>query len=196
MLALLLAVAHAAPVQPGDVVFQRSRTEQAEFIARATHAPWTHVGLVLVHDGVLSVVEAGDPVQYTSLAEWAGRSADGRIAVRRHGEGLPDAVVAKLYAAADARIGLRYDARFAWSDDRMYCSELVYKLLRDGGVPMGKPRPFGSFDLSDARVARAVRARWGTPPLDEVVVSPADLFVDPEWSTVCVGAVADCVGGR
>lgn len=195
--------APAPEVRTGDLVFQRSRTEQAKFIAIATHSPWTHVGVVFAGadapDGAGPVVlEAGDPVRYTPLATWAARSADDRIAIRRLADStdvLTDAVLARMVEVAAGWVGLAYDPLFDWSDDRMYCSELVYKLFSVGaGHPIGALRTFGAYDLSEATVAAAVRARWGTPPpADAPVVSPADLYSDVQLVTVCEGTRSACV---
>src|SRR5687767_520532 len=110
------AAAWGAEVRPGDVVFHRSRTEQAEFIAIATRSPWTHVGIVFERGGELVVLEAGDPVGYTPFATWAARSADGRIGIRRRA-GLTPEVVDRLADHGSAWVGRRYDAAFAWTDD-------------------------------------------------------------------------------
>lgn len=193
---VIAAEAAAADLQTGDLVFVHSATAQSTFVARATGSRWTHVGVVVVRDGRPEVLEAGDPVGYTPLATFVARSADDRVAVKR----LDDAdavwtpeVRARAETVAEGWLGKRYDPKFAWTDDAMYCSELVYKLYAVGAErPIGTLRTFGSFDLSDPEVLRAVKARWGTVPTDETVVSPADLFADPHLVTVCDGPRSTC----
>jgi hypothetical protein len=190
------AIGHATEVRTGDLVLQRSRSAQSAFIALATRSPWTHAGVVFVRDGEPLVLEAGDPVGYVPLDVWAARAADGRIAIRRLADpgALEGAALGRLDQAAAKVVGRRYDAAFAWSDDRLYCSELAYKLLTEAvGRPVAELRAFRSFDLSDPRVAAAVRERWGDPPLDEPVVAPADLYADPGWTTLCEGPIDGCL---
>jgi len=49
---LLPACAGAAtPLRDGDIIFHTSRSAQSVAIQRATHSPYSHVGLVLYRDG-------------------------------------------------------------------------------------------------------------------------------------------------
>ncbi|MEQ1571596.1 MAG: YiiX/YebB-like N1pC/P60 family cysteine hydrolase, partial [Myxococcota bacterium] len=152
---------------------------------------------VVVHvDGRPMVLEAISPVSLTPLAQWADRAADGRIAIKR----LRDADSAltpearqRMIALGRSWLGRPYDSRFGWSDDQLYCSELVHKLFVEAGVELGTPHPLRDFDLSDPEVAAAARARFGGAlPLDELVVAPVDLYDDPDLVEVCVGPVDVC----
>ncbi|MEZ4237716.1 MAG: YiiX/YebB-like N1pC/P60 family cysteine hydrolase [Myxococcota bacterium] len=162
MLALTLLAwlprADAADLHTGDLVFHRSRTRQSALLARVTGSQWTHVGVVFVQDGTTNVLEAGDPVRFVPFADWAARAADGRIGIRRlaaHPDGLPDDVVSKMEALAASWLGRRYDAAFSWTDDRLYCSELAYKLLTEA---------LGAPSASCAGSARSTSpTRWSRP---------------------------------
>ena len=85
--------------------------------------------------------------------------------------------------------GTDYDWGFAWSDDKLYCSELVWKLYaRGAGIRLGEPRELGDFDLSHPHVQAKIAERWPLgPPLEEPVVSPQDLFETPVLETVTSG---------
>ena len=74
--------------------------------------------------------------------------------------------------------GKDYDIYFEWSNDRIYCSELVWKIFdRALGVSVGELESLGEFDLSSPVVQQKVQERWGEPlPLDEPVISPASMF--------------------
>ncbi len=172
---LLASVAFAAELAAGDIVFHRSHSRQSEAIARATHSELTHVGVVLPHDGRLMVLEAVEPVGWAELKEWTAR---GEGTKSRRLPGLSEATVVKLARLGNGWVGRHYDAAFGWSDDRLYCSELVYKLFdRAAGVKIGAPHRLGDFDLTDALVAATLRERYGANvPLDEPVISPADLY--------------------
>lgn len=190
MLFLLLGLAAAGPpaalvpaLQPGDLVFHRSTSRQSEAIARATHSPLTHVGVVLEHQGTLEVFEAIQPVGWASIDAWVARGAPGTLVVKRLRDAdvvLDDATLARMARLATTWEGRPYDAAFAWSDEQLYCSELVHKLYaRAASVELGALQHLADFDLADPVVATALRGRYGDRvPLQEVVLSPAALAAD------------------
>jgi hypothetical protein len=58
-----------------------------------------------------------------------------------------------LHQAGARYLGQPYDLTFDWSDDRMYCSELVYKIYdRALGIKIGSLQRVRDFDLTDAAV--------------------------------------------
>lgn len=181
------------PLLDGDLVFHRSTSDQARFLEVATHSPYTHVGVVVVRDGAPWVLEAVQPVRLTRLEAWAASAADGRIAVRRLRTPVSPEARARMEEVAASWLGRPYDVAFSWSDERLYCSELVHKLFLVAGVELGRPHPLGDFDLSDPAVRAAATARWGTIPVGEPVVAPVDVLVDDDLVTVCDGAIADCL---
>ena len=79
-----------------------------------------------------------------------------------------------------------YDPYFEWSDDRIYCSELVWKVFdRGAGIQVGLQQTMADFDLSHPTVEAKVQERYGDRiPLDEVVVSPVAIFDAANLETV------------
>src|SRR3989442_3366149 len=78
--AVLLVACNAsgAPaVQDGDIIFQTSRSPQSLAIQRATHSPYSHMGIILYRSGPPFVFEAIATVRYTPLVEWIDRSSGG-----------------------------------------------------------------------------------------------------------------------
>jgi hypothetical protein len=67
---------------------------------------------------------------------------------------------------------------FEWSDDRIYCSELVWKVFERGaGIRLGAQQTIEDFDLSHPTVQEKLKERYGDQiPLNEVVVSPVAIF--------------------
>src|SRR5262245_56118866 len=188
LLSLLLAsigAALAAPdVRPGDIVFQTSRSDQSRAIQLATHSPYSHMGLILFRSGKPAVLEAIATVRFTSLADWIARGDGGRYVVKR----LRDASILdrpgalrSLEKAALALEGRPYDPYFEWSDDRVYCSELVWKAYERGlGIRIAEPAALSSFDLSSTPVRQKLAERYGSRvPLNERVISPAAMFDSP-----------------
>ena len=166
----LLTAAEPAPPsnvyvpRTGDIVFHRSRSAQSQAIARATGSSLTHVGIVFVVDGIPVVLEAVEPVGFTPLSVWAERAADGKIVITRlHDVQIDDAAETRLLAAGHRFIGRHYDSYFDWSDDRVYCSELVYKVYQEAlDVQLGRLRPLSDFNLSDPLVAAKLKERYGS----------------------------------
>jgi hypothetical protein len=82
--------------------------------------------------------------------------------------------------------GRKYDLTFEWSDERIYCSELVWKLFdRALGIHIGELQHMRDFNLSDPTVRSKLRERFGDKvPLDEPVISPVAMFRSPLLVTV------------
>jgi hypothetical protein len=170
-------------VEPGDLVFQTSRSTQSRFIQRATSSPWSHVGIVDVGPGGPVVIEALGKVSRTSWRAFRARGADGRVLVLR-ARGLSAAARASAAGAARAFLGRPYDARFGWSDDRIYCSELVVKAYAHGpGVRLGALERLGSLRIEG--LEPVIAARWGGPvPRDLRLVTPARVAADRSLGVV------------
>jgi hypothetical protein len=64
-------------IKPGDLVFQRSGSDQAGAIAYLTKSELTHVGVVFKIGGAWNVYEAVGPVKITPLASWIARGQGG-----------------------------------------------------------------------------------------------------------------------
>ncbi|QWP77442.1 YiiX family permuted papain-like enzyme [Lysobacter sp. K5869] len=190
-LALCAACARAAPppVREGDVIFHTSRSAQSLAIQRATGSRYSHMGVVLFRDGQPYVFEAVEPVRYTPLAEWIARGEGGHYVLKRLRAPPNPAQVRRLHAQAESLRGKHYDLAFGWSDDRIYCSELVYKLFdRAMGVRIGRVQRLREFELDDPAVEAKLRERYGARvPLDEPVVSPAAMFDSPLLETAASG---------
>ncbi len=71
-----------------------------------------------------------------------------------------------------------YDSYFEWSDNRIYCSELVWKIYDRGlGIRVGRLQKVRDLDLSDPIVKNKIKERYGNKvPMDEIVISPGEMF--------------------
>jgi hypothetical protein len=190
-LATLAACAPSGGYEPrnGDVIFHTSRSAQSLAIQLATKSPYSHMGIVYVRDGEPFVLEAVQPVKLTPLAAWTERGENGHFVVKRLRDAnthLTSQALQKMYAVGEQLVGKDYDPYFEWSDDRIYCSELVWKVFERGaGIQVGERQTIADFDLSHPAVQAKVRERYGDRiPLDEVVVSPAAIFDAANLETV------------
>ena len=184
--ALLSTSASAYEPQAGDIVFHTSRSNQSAAIQAATDSPWSHMGMVLFKDGQAQVFEAVQPVRFTPLRAWLDRGLDGHYVVKRLRDPLPEAAIASMQMQASVYLGKDYDLTFEWSDQRIYCSELVWKLYQQSaGVELAALEVLGDFKLDHPAVATKLRERYGERiPRQEPVISPAAIFDSPLLETV------------
>jgi hypothetical protein len=166
----------AQPWRDGDIIFHTSRSAQSLAIQRATHSPYSHVGVIMLRDGKPFVYEAIATVRYTPLDKWTASGDQGRYVVKRLKTPLTGEQSRKLRAE-----GRPYDLYFEWSDQRIYCSELVWKLYHDAlGIEIGFRQRLEDFDLTDPVVEAKLRERYGNRvPLTEPVISPGEQFDSP-----------------
>jgi hypothetical protein len=176
-------------LKEGDIVFQTSRSNQSRAIQLATHSEYSHMGLLFQKDDQWMVLEAIQPVSWTRLDRWVARGLKGHVVVKRvkHRDALltPE-VVKRMKAVGLQFLGRPYDLTFEWSDDRIYCSELVWKIYKEGaGLTIGELEHLRAFDLSHPVVQKKMWERYhGNPPMDEPVISPQRMFESPALETV------------
>jgi hypothetical protein len=168
-------------VRDGDVIFQISGSSQSVAIQQATHSKYSHVGIVFIREGQPYVLEASATVHYTRLKDWIVHGVHGGYVVKRLRNGIAAKQAERLRGVAQTFLGRPYDPSFEWSDSRIYCSELVWKIYdRALGVRLGELQHLRDFDLSAPVVRVKLKERYGdAPPLDEPVISPAAMFSSP-----------------
>ncbi|BDS05101.1 peptidoglycan peptidase [Oceaniferula spumae] len=168
-------------LQDGDIVFQETNSSQGKAIKAATNSRWTHVGMVFFRDGEPMVIEAVQPVRITALKSFISRSPSSFYAMRlkdsnRH---INAKTIAKARSYCNRQLGKNYDLQFRWSDDRIYCSELVWKVYKEAAdIELCKPRAFKTYNLKHPTVQRIAKQRYGSVgnlPLNELAVAPSDL---------------------
>ena len=188
---ILAACAQDSGYEPrnGDIVFQTSRSSQSLAIQLATKSPYSHMGIVYVRDGEPLVFEAVQPVKLTPLRTCIERGEREHFVAKRLRDAdsrLTPETLQRMLAAGEQLTGKDYDLYFEWSDDRIYCSELVWKVFERGaGIRLGEQQTIADFDLSHPAVQAKVKERYGDEiPLDEVVVSPVAIFDAADLVTV------------
>lgn len=168
-------------LRDGDIVFQETNSNQGKAVKAATNSRWTHVGLVFFRDNKPMVIEAVQPVKITPLPQFIARSPKSFYAMRlKEADKHIDAeTIRKAQQYGNSLLGKNYDGQFRWSDDRIYCSELVWKIYnKAAGIELCKPRPFKSYNLKHPTVQNLVKSRYGSAqalPNNELAVAPSDL---------------------
>ena len=167
----------------GDIIFQTSTSGQSQAIQLATKSQYSHCGIVYQDpdNGQYYVFEAIQPVKRTHILKWIARGEDNHFVVKRlknADEILTTEVLEEMKSIGKTMNGKDYDLYFEWSDDEIYCSELVWKLYeRTTGLELGKLQKLKEFDLSHPTVQKKMKERYGNDiPYNEKVISPAAIF--------------------
>lgn len=165
----------------GDIIFQTSLSSQSVAIQIATNSKYSHCGIIYRDNGQYYVFEAVQPVKTTPLDKWIARGQGGHYVIKRLKnveQILTPATILKMKEEGEKFMGKNYDLTFEWSDDNIYCSELIWKIYkRATGLEIGKLETLGDFDLTNEVVKQKMKERYGdNTPNDEIVISPKAVF--------------------
>jgi uncharacterized protein YycO len=165
----------------GDLIFQTSLSGQSKAIQVATHSKYSHCGIIYKEGKAFFVFEAIQPVKKTPLDKWIARGQSGKFVIKRLKNAeqvLTPAVLQKMKQVGEEFSGKNYDLTFEWSDDKIYCSELIWKVYqRATGIEIGKLQKLSDFDLTNEMVKKKMKERYGDKiPMNEIVISPSSIF--------------------
>jgi len=171
----------SSELQNGDIIFQTSQSSQSKAIQLATNSKYCHVGMIYIIDNKPFVYEAIQPVTITPLKAFISRGQNGHYVVKRlknANEILTSEVMNNMKTFGEQYLGKPYDLYFEWTDDRIYCSELVWKIYNEAtGLELGALQKIKDFDLSHQAVKLKMQERYGNNiPMNEQVISPAAMF--------------------
>lgn len=173
----------------GDIIFQTSTSSQSKAIQLATNSIYSHMGIIYENDGEYFVYEAVQPVKLTPLHKWINQGENGHYVIKRlvNSENiLTNHVLNNMKKYGDKFKGKSYDIYFEWSDDKIYCSELVWKIYKEAAeIEIGKLEQLSDFDLTDEIVQGKMNERYGENiPLEEKVISPVAMFNSDKLETI------------
>lgn len=168
-------------INNGDLIFQTSLSGQSKAIQLATNSKYSHCGIIYKENGEFYVFEAIQPVKTTPLDQWITRGENGHYVIKRlknADQVLTAATLQKMKSEGEKFNGKNYDLTFEWSDDNIYCSELIWKVFqRAAGIEIGKLETLSDFDLTNEAVKKKMKERYGDNiPMEETVISPAAIF--------------------
>jgi hypothetical protein len=172
----------------GDIIFQTSLSSQSKAIQIATNSEYSHCGIIF-DEGQLLVYEAVQPVKMTPLQEWIARGKNGKFILKRlkNPKPLENPENYKRFCdAANVFFHKDYDLAFDWSDDKGYCSEVVWKTYKNGlGIELCKLEHLKDFNLSNPAVKAKLAERYGNKiPYNQLVISPKAIFESKLLETV------------
>lgn len=139
------------------------------------------MGIVLFKGGKPFVFEASATVRYTPLQTWIDHGEGRHYVLKRLKDAatqLTPVAIQRLHIAAKTYQGRPYDLTFEWSDKRIYCSELVWKIYQQAlNIRIGELQKIKDFNLTDPAVKAKLRERYGQHiPMQEPVISPVAMF--------------------
>ncbi|MBL4670034.1 MAG: hypothetical protein JKY30_12330 [Flavobacteriales bacterium] len=117
----------------------------------------------------------------TKLNEWIKRGENGHYVIKRLKDSdkiLTKTTLTKMQLVGEKYKDKNYDLYFKWSDDKIYCSELVWKIYNEGaGIEIGELEQLSDFNLKSEVVQQKMKERYGDNiPMDEKVISPSKIF--------------------
>jgi len=167
--------------QNGDIIFQSSQSKQCEAVKIATNSRFSHCGIIFIENGKTYVYEAVQPVKMTLLEDWINQGKGAKYAVKRLKNSdkiLTKEVLQKMKTYAKSMNNKDYDLYFEWSDEKIYCSELVWKIYKNGAnIELCKTKKLKDFNLDNPIVKSIMKERYGNKiPFNEAVVAPSQLY--------------------
>lgn len=178
-------------LQDGDIIFQTSKSSQSKAIQLATKSKYSHCGIIYKIENQLYVYEAVQPVKITKLEDWILRDENEHYFVKRLKNSdniLTDENITKLKDTGKRFLGKNYDIYFEWSDDKIYCSELVWKMYKEAlNIEIGELQHLKDFDLTNKIVKDKMKERYGDKiPINETVISPESIFNSDKLETIAL----------
>lgn len=183
------SVQNQTDIKDGDLIFQTSLSGQSKAIQLATNSKYSHCGIIYSDNGQFYVFEAVQPVKTTPLDKWIARGENGHYVIKRlknADQVLTAETLQKMKREGEKFKGKNYDLTFEWSDEKIYCSELIWKVYqRATGIEIGGLEKLSDFNLTNEAVKTKMKERYGDKiPMDEIVISPAAIFDSELLTTV------------
>jgi hypothetical protein len=148
----------ACPLKDGDVVFIKSQTSQSALLKLTTGSEWSHVGMAFKGSQGWDIIEAVQPVRWTTLYSFIRRSRNLSFEVFRPNFAFNSDLVRK---EAEKYLGKNYDLIFGWDNERWYCSELVWKAYKNTtGMELGSLEKVGDLNIAHPQVISEARKRF------------------------------------
>lgn len=183
----------------GDLIFHDSgRNIQTKAIMIATDSPYTHMGIIKKTKKGPVVIEAIGPVVETPLKSFIARGRNSAYTVYRLNS-ITKTQAQIILKEAQKYYGKPYDIFFRMDDERIYCSELPYKIFKKTGIKIGKPQKIKELNINNSIVKALVKDRWKIHPecknmenidqcwavlMEQEIISPGQISKDPKLKMV------------
>lgn len=129
-------------LRTGDLVFNKINGQTQVSTANDSTYIYNNIGVLFVDEENFVVIETADRVQYASLRQWIKKGLNNHYLVKRliNADSLLSIERAQLLRkVAQDNIFKETEKSNNWSDDKMYNSELVWKIYKNSlNVELGK----------------------------------------------------------
>ena len=163
----------AFDVENGDLVFQSlPHGAVVDAIESSTRSAYSHCGIVVKKDGRTLVLEAIGPVKETEYDEWVKSGREEKVSVYRMRD---PRYIPKMIEEGYKFLGRPYDIRYRMDDEKIYCSELIYKSVFNAhGKKMSRINKLGELDW--VKILPVIIAIEGdSVPLEREMITPVSL---------------------
>jgi len=152
-------------------------------IEGVTESTYSHCGIVARQNGHWVVYEAYRNVEATPLREFLFRGRSQGFAVYRlkpsHRSWIP-----KTLEATRTFPGRPYDSRYRFDDEKIYCSELIYKAFeKASGEQLGIPAKVKELNWRPFEKT-IVHYEGGPVPLERLMITPKAMALAPQLGVV------------
>ncbi|AZZ36067.1 hypothetical protein CIK05_04430 [Bdellovibrio sp. qaytius] len=172
----------------GDIIFIQSQTQQSAALREATGSVWTHVGIMIKKSSAWYVAEAVGPLKETPLADFIARSKNKSYRIVRYNH-FDAATMTTALKQALPKYNKPYDIYFEWTEDKIYCSELTYHVMKDvTGFDLGRIQKMKEMKLDGPYAQALIKKRYTDTgrELDpeELIVTPVSQLEDEEVTLI------------
>lgn len=172
----------------GDILFIKCKSDLSSPIQLATRSEYTHCAMFWSIKNKPFVVEAYSEVELTPFHQFM-QNREGKLLLVKRLKNHLHYFTKEVERAIEAQwfnwMAKPYDGYFRWSDDRLYCSELVYKLYLKAGFQLCSPKTLDQYALDSPEVKAELETRYnGRVPMHEFMVAPVDLVHSKHLDTL------------
>lgn len=182
------APAPASKYAEGDIIFIQSQTTQAAALRESTESVWTHVGILIKKSSAWYVAEAVGPLKETPFAEFIGRSKNKSYKVVRY-KHFDAATMTAALKRSIPKYNKPYDIYFEWNQDKIYCSELTYLVMKEvTGFELGRMQKMKEMKLDGPYAQALIKKRYTDTGRefdpDELIVTPVSQLEDEDVTVI------------
>ena len=125
----------------------------------------------------------------TLFEDWISHGKDSKYVVQRLKNAdkiLTKEAIDKMKTYGKTFNNKDYDVYFEWSDEKIYCSELVWKIYKNGAnIELCNTKKLKDFNLDSPIVKSIMKERYGNKiPYNEAVVAPSQLYESEMVETI------------
>jgi len=170
-------------LQEGDILLQHLPAQLGSVIADVSNSLYSHCGIITYQNGEPYVIEAIGPVLYTHVNEWISRGESGMFTQLRP-KNISAKQIQNVIIESEKMLGRPYDIQYELDEEKIYCSELVYKaFIRGCNLEIGEKTTLGDLDWEPHEMFIRHIAH-GELPLDRVMITPESLAKSPNVKLV------------